>query len=414
MQSAPEHRSRTRLPPIATTYLAEKREAPASHLIRETRRRVNKRKKTFPESLSVTKCPPIVKEKTPTGTPSLLPETPLKLQTKGTQWQSSTPLTKFKTMARMVKNHIMLTKGLMHNAEEHLKTYVDDEQAGTLTFNVNAFRPETQSCGGLTPRAKGVLMKPSWLRTHEELKFLHTFTLKLKCFERYPVYVRKELSSVLYYESFEKGRVIIRQGDIGFNFYFILSGGVLVELQEEDQQTGKKHNMVVGELGIGSAFGELALLHDARRRATILCKEDSEFLRIDKPDFDMVLKKNHERELNARMQHFQENPVFANWTKTNLTVAVEGSQLVEYPPNTVILKDLTATSDKIYIITHGTCKVVQKIYLWEQLDSNNEKLVLPVVHGEHNQEGSNLEAAKKGMKKVTPFIELALYVPMPY
>jgi len=110
------------------------------------------------------------------------------------------------------------------------------------------------------------------------------------------VYVRKELARVLYYETFEAGRVIIRQGDLGFNFYFIVSGNVLVEVQEEDQMTGKKLNTIVGDLGSGSAFGELALLHDARRRATVVCKENSEFLKVDKPDFDMVLRKNYERE----------------------------------------------------------------------------------------------------------------------
>ncbi len=112
-------------------------------------------------------------------------------------------------------------------------------QLEALTFNLNAFKPEVQSCGTLNPRAKAILMKPSFNRTAEELAFLQRFTLKLKCFDRYPVYVRKELASVLYYEAFEKGRVVIRQGDTGFNFYFIASGSVLVEVQEEDQLTEK-------------------------------------------------------------------------------------------------------------------------------------------------------------------------------
>ena len=38
----------------------------------------------------------------------------------------------------------------------------------------------------------------------------------------------------------------------------------------------------------GDSFGELALLHDIKRAATIICKGDAEFLTVDKPDFDMV------------------------------------------------------------------------------------------------------------------------------
>ena len=281
---------------------------------------------------------------------------------------STNGLKRFKTIANKVRNQYVWTKGL-RRAEQHLKTYVipsdgDGQVTETLTFNINAFKPETQSCEALTPKAKAILKKPSWLRTEEELQFLHRFTIQLKCFDRYPVYVRRELAQILYYDAFEKDRVVIRQGDVGFNFYFILSGSVFVEMQEEDRRTGKKVNMIVGELSAGAAFGELALLHDDRRRATIVCHENSEFLRVDKPDFDEVLKKNHEREWLKRMQHFKEHPLFKHWSSANLHCAVEGSQTVEYTPNTVILKDLSALSDKVYFIIQGMCKVVQKIYVW--------------------------------------------------
>ena len=291
---------------------------------------------------------------------------------------------KFRAMARMVKNQLAWTKQMAQYAEEHMKTYTvqDLEGTETLTFDVNAFRPEVQSCGGLSPQAKAILMKPSWCRSEEEIKFLHQFTLRLKCFDRYPVYVRRELARVLYYEAFEKERVVIRQGDCGFNFYFIVSGNVLVEVQEEDHVTGKKLNTIVGELGSGSAFGELALLHDARRRATIVCKENTEFLKVDKSDFDMVLRKNHEREWNTRMTHFEDHPIFAGWSSANLDFAVEGSQIVEYPPNSVILKDLLAPSEKVYFITRGTCKVVQRVNLLENVDSSkpsHKGFILPPV-----------------------------------
>lgn len=45
---------------------------------------------------------------------------------------------------------------------------------------------------------------------------------------------------------------------------------------------------IVGEMFAGDSFGELALLHDIKRAATIICKGTAEFLTIDKPDFDMV------------------------------------------------------------------------------------------------------------------------------
>jgi len=45
---------------------------------------------------------------------------------------------------------------------------------------------------------------------------------------------------------------------------------------------------IVGEMFAGDSFGELALLHDIKRAATIICKGTAEFLTVDKPDFNMV------------------------------------------------------------------------------------------------------------------------------
>ena len=317
-------------------------------------------------------------------------------------------LQRFKALANKVKNQIVWTKGLQR-AEEHLKNYVvpgrDGVQGEALTFNVNAFKPEIQSWEGLSQKAKAILVKPSWLRADDELKFLHRFTIRLKCFDRYPMYVRKELARVLHYESFEKGRVVIRQGDIGFNFYFILSGSVLVEMQEKDQRTGRKLNMIVGELSSGAAFGELALLHDDRRRATIVCKEFSEFLKVDKPDFDEVLKKNYEREWTERMEYFKTHPLFDGWTPANLHYAVESSQTVEYLPNTVILKDLAVSSESIFFIVKGSCKVVQKVYFWEHIEAGYPKCAQeairlpPISIGIRNQNETETQDLVRQVKK---------------
>ena len=102
-------------------------------------------------------------------------------------------------------------------------------------------------------------------------------------------YVRHELAHVLFYDVFERGRVVIRQGDVGYSFYFIVSGSVLVEIQDKDPVSGIVRNNIVGELGAGATFGDLALLNDDKRRATIVCKEDCEFLKVDKTDFNRIL-----------------------------------------------------------------------------------------------------------------------------
>ena len=274
---------------------------------------------------------------------------------------------KFKCIARILVRNMALTKGLVQTAEEHMKMYKvptsDEDEPEILTFNVQSFFPECQSCGGLSTRVKMILTKMTWSRTDEELQIVRQFVMKLTCFNRYSVYVRHELARVLFYNEFEKGRVVIRQGDVGYCFYLIVSGSVLVEIQDKDTIFGVVRNNIVGELGPGSTFGDLALLNDDKRRATIVCKEHCEFLIVDKVDFNKILKESCKQEWSQSRAILCNHPLFRDWSKENLKVIVEGSHFVEFTSNSVVLKHLSKFSDSVYIVTRGKCQVVQKVTL---------------------------------------------------
>lgn len=78
-------------------------------------------------------------------------------------------------------------------------------------------------------------------------------------------------------------------GDAGSKFYIILKGlvGVLVP------KNGEKNVMIqVAELGSGYSFGELALITDKPRAATITCKEECHFAVLAKENYLTILGKN--------------------------------------------------------------------------------------------------------------------------
>jgi hypothetical protein len=71
------------------------------------------------------------------------------------------------------------------------------------------------------------------------------------------------------------GTVIVRQGDTGRTFYVIERGEVVVE-----QDGG-----LLRREGPGDSFGEIALLHDVPRTATVTATADSELLALGREDF---------------------------------------------------------------------------------------------------------------------------------
>jgi len=80
------------------------------------------------------------------------------------------------------------------------------------------------------------------------------------------------------------GETIIKEGDEGDYYYVVESGRCRVE-----RMIGGV-SMLLAELKSGDAFGEEALVSEAKRNATVTMKTDGVLLRLDKKDFIELLR----------------------------------------------------------------------------------------------------------------------------
>nr|XP_033793033.1 rap guanine nucleotide exchange factor 3 [Geotrypetes seraphini] len=128
-----------------------------------------------------------------------------------------------------------------------------------------------------------ILRKPPSQRTEEEQEVIFEELLHIKAVSHLSNSVKRELASVLVFESHAKaGTVLFSQGDKGISWYIIWKGSVNVVTH------GKG---LVTTLHEGDDFGQLALVNDAPRAATIILREDNcHFLRVDKQDFNRILR----------------------------------------------------------------------------------------------------------------------------
>ncbi|XP_004863173.1 rap guanine nucleotide exchange factor 3 isoform X2 [Heterocephalus glaber] len=120
-------------------------------------------------------------------------------------------------------------------------------------------------------------------RTDEELDLVFEELLHIKAVAHLSNSVKRELAAVLVFEPHSKaGTVLFSQGDKGTSWYIIWKGSVNVVTH------GKG---LVTTLHEGDDFGQLALVNDAPRAATIILREDNcHFLRVDKQDFNRIIK----------------------------------------------------------------------------------------------------------------------------
>ncbi len=81
-------------------------------------------------------------------------------------------------------------------------------------------------------------------------------------------------------ESYLLGQEIVKEGEAGDCLYVILSGGVEVSRNGE----------LLAVLNVGEIFGEMALLDESIRSATITAILDTELLRIDRAAFQRLVQ----------------------------------------------------------------------------------------------------------------------------
>jgi len=88
------------------------------------------------------------------------------------------------------------------------------------------------------------------------------------------------LASLIQRRDYDKGEIIFHEGDVGTALFIIRRGMVLIRLSHED---GKE--VVLGMLGRGEVFGELALLDGDPRSADAVAREDCQLLVLSREDF---------------------------------------------------------------------------------------------------------------------------------
>jgi len=86
-----------------------------------------------------------------------------------------------------------------------------------------------------------------------------------------------------------KQSIVVQEGEPGDAMYIIIRGAVKISYYTADGQ-----EVVLALLEAGAFFGEMALLDDQPRSATVITMADSELAQIRRVDFDRLLKNSPE------------------------------------------------------------------------------------------------------------------------
>ena len=203
----------------------------------------------------------------------------------------------------------------------------------------------------------------------EDKTCLEIMNLKknLKIFENISRSIEHQnICNSLKLEIYKPNEIIIKQGDKGECLYHILHGVVSIQLsitidtgiQDKSQVVNVQKNM--GELTDGDFFGELALIYNIPRTATITALTETTLIRIDRHPFNRYLKHLFEGQLEDQIEFMQLCPIFSKMPKNLLINLGIRANVKKFATGQIILKN-ESKCDSIYIIRRGTVKVSKEI-----------------------------------------------------
>ena len=158
----------------------------------------------------------------------------------------------------------------------------------------------------------------------------------------------------MYPVSFPAGSVVIQEGDAGNVLYIVESGAVEVY-----------NDAVQRRLGPGSLFGELALLYNCTRTASVRVlthkqlqeegqdgSKGAQLWALERNAFQTVMIESGLRKRSQVLNFFKSVKLFSELSEESLSKVVEVSVAKEYPAGEYIVRE-GARGDTFFVIQDG-------------------------------------------------------------
>ncbi|XP_047118476.1 cGMP-dependent protein kinase, isozyme 1 isoform X2 [Schistocerca piceifrons] len=160
----------------------------------------------------------------------------------------------------------------------------------------------------------------------------------------------REIVDSMYPLEYGKGSFVIREGEAGSHLYVSAEGEF--EVIKEDK--------VLGRMGPGKAFGELAILYNCTRTASIKVVNDAKVWVLDRRVFQQIMMRTGLQRLEDNINFLRSVPLLRNLSNDVLAKIADVLEVEFYPAGAHIIRQ-GASGDTFFIISGGCVKVTQRL-----------------------------------------------------
>ena len=140
-----------------------------------------------------------------------------------------------------------------------------------------------------------------------------------------------------------KGDVIIKQGDTGDNFYVVESGDFDIYVN------GNK----VASRGAGTSFGELALLYNSPRNATVQAANNCHVWALDRLTFRHMIASTREDHVGAIVSSLRRVSLLEPLTDEQLNRVADAVRIMEYKPDVRFVRLFVCVCVCLFVVAVG-------------------------------------------------------------
>ncbi|KAF2719185.1 camp-dependent protein kinase regulatory subunit [Polychaeton citri CBS 116435] len=155
-------------------------------------------------------------------------------------------------------------------------------------------------------------------------------------------------------------RVIV-QGDAGDYFYVVEKGAFDIYVSSSGKVEAGAEGMgnKVAESGPGSSFGELALMYNAPRAATVVSTEPSILWQLDRVTFRRILMDSAFQRRRMYESFLEEVPLLASLTPYERSKIADALETSKLPAGATIIRE-GDPGDKFFILESGEAAAVKR------------------------------------------------------
>lgn len=209
-------------------------------------------------------------------------------------------------------------------------------------------------------KIKSILFKHSQSRTIEDIREIASYIYSIKFFETLrenkPVF--HECCTYLVYECFGPGEFVFKFGDYGDKFYILLQGEVCVLVPAKAGEGTELKEILT--LKSGSSFGDMALIDNKPRAASIRTLDSCHFAVLDRSNYQRILASIMKQKKMELVDFLQNQSIFKGFTKGSLAKLSYCFEEKSYSKNCILYKEGTRV-DFLYLIKQGDVKLTKKI-----------------------------------------------------